>query len=277
MASLILLLLFLPLWFSALFVALTFPLAWLVFPGGGSRGPQDTLASRLAGGLLVLGMEWVATCWVVLAFPYRNFKNRGPRRRLPAGRVPVALVPGHSENALSLFFLERRLDRALRLPVRSFSPGRYYGSLEKIAEAFAGQILEWMGEIGAERIDLVGHSQGGLVARLLAEGGPLKGKVRKVVTLGTPHLGSALAVLLPGRNARQMRRGSAFLERLNERKPPRGVDFTGICSTHDNLILPWHCGLSPRGDNFILRYRGHLTLLMSPEVVRLVARELIGE
>ena len=121
---------------------------------------------------------------------------------------------------------------------------------------------------------LVGHSQGGLVARHLVELGRFEGQVRCLITLGAPHLGSALARLLPGRNSRQMRRGSFYLERLNERSPPAGVRFAGICSTHDNIVLPWHCALSPRGDNFILRYRGHLSLLFSKEVVRLIAREL---
>ncbi len=275
MAIAILIIVFLPVWFAALFVMLTFPLAWWVFPGGGSRGPQDTLASRVLGGALVVLAEWAATAWVILAFPYRFHRNAGPRRRLQPGRVPVVILPGHSENALTMFFLERRLDRALRVPVRALSPARYYGRLERLADEYKVQIVQWMEEIGADRVDLVGHSQGGVLARHLAEAGLLEGKVRTVITLGTPHLGSALAVMLPGRNARQMRRGSAFLEALNAGNRPPGVQFAGICSTHDNLVLPWHCGLSPRGDNYIIRYRGHLTLILSKEVVRLIVQELV--
>ena len=50
--------------------------------------------------------------------------------------------------------------------------------------------------------------------------------------------------------------------------------IVGISSTHDNLVLPWNCALSPRGDNFIIRYRGHLSLIFSREVLRIIVREL---
>jgi len=274
MATAFLLIVLFPLWFAAVLVGLTYPIAFWVFPGGGSRGPQDTLARRISGGLLALAMEWLATSWVIMAFPYRFFLNRGGRWRLEEGRAPVVVLPGHSENALTLFFLERRLQRALRRPVRALSPLRYCGGIERLAEEFRVQIEAWLNEVGAERVHLVGHSQGGLIARTLVERGPLRERVGCVVTLGAPHLGSVLAPLLPGRNARQMRRGSFFLEKLNSGSPADGVRVCGICSTHDNLVLPWHCGLSPRGDNFILRYRGHLTLLFSGEVVRIAAREV---
>ena len=274
MAWIVLLIVTLPIWFAALFVAITYPIAWLIFPSGGTHGPHDTLASRLAGSALSLLAEWWATAWVVMAFPYRFYRNGGARRGLARGKVPVVLLPGHSENALSLLFLERWIERSLRVPVRALSPERYLGDLDRIADEFGEQIHQWMKSLGAERVDLVGHSQGGIIARRLADSADFQGKIRSVITVGSPHLGSALSRLMPGRNARQLRRGSGFLERLNETRPPKGVRFTGICSTHDNLVLPWHCGLSPRGDNFIIRYRGHLTLLFSREVVRLIVREL---
>ena len=184
------------------------------------------------------------------------------------------ILPGHSENALSVLFLQLRLERALGVPVRAFSPKRYFGDLGKIAEEFRVQIYTWMDQLGVEQVDLLGHSQGGIIARYLVESKLIQGHVSHVITLATPHLGSVLARLMPGRNAKQLRRGSAFIESLNQRNPPQDVRYIGICSTHDNLVLPWHCGLSPRGDNYIIRYQGHLTLLFSREVVEIIQREL---
>lgn len=52
-------------------------------------------------------------------------------------------------------------------------------------------------QIAANRIDLVGHSMGGVLARELAhEPGYGKGLIRRLVTLGTPHWGSPWANLL---------------------------------------------------------------------------------
>ena len=127
---------------------------------------------------------------------------------------------------------------------------------------------------GAREVVILGHSMGGLLARMLAEPDALGDKVKVVISVGTPSLGSAISRRGPGRNLRQMRRGSAFLEQLNARNQPKGLTNIGICSTHDAYVLPWHCALSPVGDNFILRFRGHLTLLFSHEVLRIVGKTL---
>jgi pimeloyl-ACP methyl ester carboxylesterase len=44
---------------------------------------------------------------------------------------------------------------------------------------------------GAGRADLIGHSNGGLVARAYVQSGGYAGDVRKLITLGTPHRGFA--------------------------------------------------------------------------------------
>jgi pimeloyl-ACP methyl ester carboxylesterase len=274
MGTILLVIVLVPLIGSAIVVGVTFPLAWWVFPGGGSRGPHDTLASRVIGLLLVVVAEYLATLWVAVTIPFRFMQPAPTRRRLYPDRVPVVLLPGYLENRLTLWLLKFRLERILSVPVRAMKPVRYFTSLETLALDYRRQIEAWMQELGAREVDMVGHSMGGLLARYLAESGQLSDRIRTVVTIAAPHLGSALAVLGLSRSLRQMRRGSAFLEKLNAGTAPEAVRMVGISSTHDNLILPWNCALSPRGDNFIIRYRGHLTLILSREVVRLIAREL---
>jgi pimeloyl-ACP methyl ester carboxylesterase len=276
MGTLLLVIVLVPLIGSAIFVALTFLLAWWVFPGGGSRGPHDTLASRVIGLVLVVLAEYLATVWVAVLIPFRFMQPAPTRRRLYPDRVPVVLLPGYLENRLTLWLLKFRLERVLGVPVRAMKPVRYFTGLETLALDYRRQIEEWMQEIGAREVNIVGHSMGGLLARYLAESGQLTDKIRTVVTIAAPHLGTALAVFGFSRGMRQMRRGSAFLEKLNTGTAPGAVRMVGISSTHDNLVLPWNCALSPRGDNFIIRYRGHITLIMSREVVKLIARELRG-
>jgi pimeloyl-ACP methyl ester carboxylesterase len=274
MGTLLFVIVLVPLIGSAIVVGVTFLLAWGVFPGGGSRGPHDTLASRVVGFGLVVVAEYLATLWVAVMIPFRFIEPAPTRRRLYPDRVPVVLLPGYFENRLTLWLLKYRLERVLSVPVRAMKPVRYFTGLETLALDYQRQIEAWMQEIGAREVDIVGHSMGGLLARYLAESGQLPDRIRTVVTIASPHLGSALAILGLSRSMRQMRRGSAFLEKLNTSTAPGAVRMVGISSTHDNLILPWNCALSPRGDNFIIRYRGHLTLIVSREVVRLIAREL---
>ena len=111
-------------------------------------------------------------------------------------------------------------------------------------------------------IDVVAHSQGGLVARAaLARPGPPP--VATVVTLGTPHQGAHLATTLahtahsargaaaqaaagrvrpvgldPGSaSVRQLAAGSAFLRRLNAEPLPAGVRFTSIAARADAVVV----------------------------------------
>jgi pimeloyl-ACP methyl ester carboxylesterase len=274
MGSVLLTIILLPVILAAAAVAVTFLLAWLVFPGGGSRGPNDTLASRIVGIILAVIMEWLATVWVIMVIPARAWRPRQSRRRLSPDRVPVALLPGMCENALTMSILARWLERTLGVPVRVLRPVRYFTGVEVLALDYRRQVEAWLEELGAERADLVGHSLGGLLARHLVERGGFSAKIRVVVTIATPHLGSALAALGPYRIMRQMRRGSAYLESLNSGPTSTEARIVGISSTHDNLVLPWNCALSPRGDNFIIRYRGHMSLIFSREVLRIIVREL---
>jgi len=276
MGTLLLVIVLVPLIGSAVFVGVTFLLAWWVFPGGGSRGPHDTLASRVFGLVLVVVAEYLATVWLVVMIPFRFMQPAPTRRRLYPDRVPVVLLACYLGNRLTMWLMKYRLERVLGVPVRALKPVRYFTGLETHALDYRRQIEAWMQELGASEVDIVGHSMGGLLARYLAESGQMAGKIRTVVTIAAPHLGSALAFFGLSRSMRQMRRGSAFLEKLNSGTAPGAVRMVGISSTHDNLVLPWNCALSPRGDNFIVRYRGHLTLIMSREVVKLIARELRG-
>ncbi|MBN2496989.1 MAG: alpha/beta fold hydrolase [Deltaproteobacteria bacterium] len=278
MGTVVLLLICAPLIIAGLMVAITFPLAWWVFPSAGRRedkGDDDTLAGRLAGGAFTLAVEWAASVWVILSVLFRFvMRPLFPPAGLRPTVVPVLLLPGYLENALTMHWLARKLERRLQAPVQALSPAEYLVSLERMAEDYQAQILDYLEAAGVKQVDLVGHSMGGLLARLLLEQTELRGRIRSVITLGTPHLGTAVARLAFGRNMRQMRRGSAFLEQLNARIRQTDVHFVGICSVHDSYVLPWRCALAPFGENHVLRYCGHLTLLVSGRVAQIVAREL---
>jgi pimeloyl-ACP methyl ester carboxylesterase len=65
-----------------------------------------------------------------------------------------------------------------------------------LADLLAGIVAEWPVEV--EQVALVGHSMGGLVARSGAhqaagEGAAWIGRVRHIVSLGSPHMGAPLA------------------------------------------------------------------------------------
>jgi hypothetical protein len=80
---------------------------------------------------------------------------------------------------------------------------------------------------------------GGLVIRSYLSNDVARSKVRRVITLGSPHAGSKLAVLGVGRAAQEMKPDSPFLEALNQsiQVPEKGLLCT-IYTILDNMVLP---------------------------------------
>ncbi len=61
-----------------------------------------------------------------------------------------------------------------------------------------GKVIDCLHEKSGQKVIIVGHSMGGLVARQALSEGGREAKVSRVITLGTPHSGSIAAMLLGG-------------------------------------------------------------------------------
>lgn len=125
----------------------------------------------------------------------------------------------------------------------------------------------------AARVDVVGHSLGGLIARYWAQELGGARRLDRLVTLATPHHGTTNARLLD--QARDMRPGSELLERLEAtRKTLDGVRVTTIAARDDFMVVPSHNALLEGSDAHHLDEVGHNGLLFSPRVFALVADAL---
>jgi len=104
---------------------------------------------------------------------------------------------------------------------------------------------------------------GGLAARayLRRHGGAT---VARVITIDTPHAGTLFAGLGHGANARQMRRGSAFLQALAS--TPEPVPFVCLASQHDNLIVPRASQVLAGAEAIWFDCTGHLAMSASEDV-----------
>lgn len=123
-------------------------------------------------------------------------------------------------------------------------------------------------------LDLVAHSMGGLVVRLvLAEDFELARRVRRVVTLGTPHHGTALLrVFRLGPAYRMMSLGSELLRDLPTiRQSAPQAEVTTVASHHDFIAYPVECTHLEDARQVTLDGVSHLGLLVEDEVLDLVA------
>lgn len=191
--------------------------------------------------------------------------------RLPPGRRPVLLVHGYMCNRGLWWWLRRRL-RVQGIAVATVDLEPPLAGIDQFAEALHGRIEQLVAETGADRVDIVAHSMGGLAARAyLRRYGT--GRVARLVTLGTPHRGTRLAYLGPGRNAREMQPDSPWL-RLLDAAGPSPVRTACIWSTHDEIVAPQDSGRLAGAREFVVHGRGHLALAFSPAVAAIVVGEL---
>jgi pimeloyl-ACP methyl ester carboxylesterase len=123
------------------------------------------------------------------------------------------------------------------------------------------------------RIDLVCHSLGGLVARVYLQELGGSRRVDRCVTLGTPHRGTYNSYWAWSRVGAELRPDSPLLSRLQaSRSNASGVRFVAIVAGSDNLVVPRV--FANYEHEVHIADLGHVSLLFSPRVLRLIADHL---
>jgi triacylglycerol lipase len=112
------------------------------------------------------------------------------------------------------------------------------------AQELAAYVQNVLKLTGANKVDLIAHSMGGLSARYYIKFLGGVNYVDDYVSLGTPQHGTLLAdiPLLPllSAGAIEMRPGSTFLTKLNNGdETPGSVSYTSIYSYIDELVFPY--------------------------------------
>ncbi len=122
---------------------------------------------------------------------------------------------------------------------------------------------------------LLCHSMGGLVARAWLRSAQDDTRVHRVITIGTPHQGTALADFAYSPNGRQMQLGGDWLELLkSSESPQRAALFTCWYSNCDNIVFPAHAATLPGADNRLLPGVAHVEMATHPKVVQVCLDEL---
>ncbi len=184
--------------------------------------------------------------------------------RLPTGRRVLVLIHGFGCNRGAWWWLRSRLENA-GYAVATLNLEPPYIEIDHYVAALAARIEAACSESGADRVTLVGHSMGGLVARAYLEQVGTD-RVEAVVTLATPHSGSLLARLGIGANSRQMEYNSPWLKALSRQHP--AVPMVSVRNSHDNFVMPQDSQRFPPAEDIELPALGHLAILFSPRALR---------
>ncbi len=197
---------------------------------------------------------------------------------IEAAGTPILLVHGIVDNRSIFGPLRASLHRRGFGRVLSFSYGPLPSDVREAAERLREALEEVCEETGHDKIHLVGHSLGGLIARYCVQRLGGHERVHTLVTLGTPHLGTNAAKVLPLPLLKQLRPGSTLLNELAAPAPEVSTRFVAFWSDLDEVIHPQrnaqleHPDL--RASNVPVHGVGHLTLPIDGRVARELARLL---
>jgi pimeloyl-ACP methyl ester carboxylesterase len=191
----------------------------------------------------------------------------GPPARAfgPSDRTPLLLVHGYLCNRGLWWHVARRLAaRGYRVHTIDLEPP--LGDIDDYGRQIDRRIEEVRAANGGRAPILIGHSMGGLAIRACMRArGPVG--VRGVVTLGTPHGGTALAPWGLGLNAFSMRLAGPWLLALAQGEGSGfPIPVVSIYSSHDNFVSPPEAARLVGATNVRVVGVGHLAMAFSRRV-----------
>ncbi|MBP3079433.1 Extracellular esterase EstB precursor [Streptomyces sp. ADI96-15] len=199
---------------------------------------------------------------------------------------PIVLLHGFADNRSVFVLLRRALLRdadgtARRRTVVSLNYSPLTCDIRAAAESLGRHVEEVRRRTGADRVDVVGHSLGGLIARYHVQRLGGDAVVRTLVTLGTPHSGTRVARPADVHPiVRQMRPGSPVIEELGRPAPGCRTRFVAVRSDLDQIMVPTSTARLDHPDlrveNVLVTGIGHLALPVHPTVTSLVREALAG-
>jgi len=207
---------------------------------------------------------------------------------------PIVVVAGLMEDRktvapLADFLKSKGFDVTVYVP-----PGLGFGDINVYAEAVGKIVQDVRERTGADEVDLIGHSQGGVTARRYAQIAGPEAPVHTLLSMGSPQQGTdygALANILVAmglldgiQGAKQLIVGSTFLNELNERSDPTPGDtrYVAIGTRLDQVTKPVARSAIPGGEHVVMqeacpgRNVGHFGLLSDAWVQQVVLSVLAG-
>ena len=225
-----------------------------------------------------------------LGYLQLNFGSGSVKRRddFDPTAHPVLLLHGWAATRRVMSLLERRLRRE-GYGVFSVHLGGLFDNYNSkgipgLANLVAGKIEKLRQRHDLGKISIVAHSEGGLIARYYVKRLLGHRNMRTLITLGSPHAGTVMAIGgifalgIISRSIWQMTPFSPFIRNLKQGEWPEDVKLVSIYSRSDWMSPYPSCLLEPRGRPYVKNVEvenvSHAELLFSRAVYNAVRKEL---
>ena len=229
--------------------------------------PRRTLISTLGSAAREL---WLVAWTQPFLIWFQFFASR---MGTGGGTVPVVLVHGYFQNRVDFLYLARRLRAGGSGPIYAcnfFWPQ----SLERSSDDVRSFIARVLAETGAERVDLLTHSSGGLFALDIMDNSPEV--VRRAVLIALPGRGVPWRGPVLGRSGSQLRDTSSY--QASRDSDAGDTPALSIYSAHDNVVHPASTSLisGSAAVNHEVSGLGHLAVLFDRHVADEACRFLLA-
>ncbi len=201
--------------------------------------------SELDGGSKLKGMvlsgllsSITSVILIMVWYPLGLIRRLWLPQEICAGRPVIILTHGLYHNPSAWLLFRRRLRRAGFKNIFIMNYGSFFTSFEQTLKKFEKFVADAQKKVPNQPVYLIGHSLGGLLSRVYAEKSGGATVPAAVITLGSPHQGSKIAVFaLSNLAASLIYRGPLFakIESGAERLPCTGI---ALISPVDNMVLP---------------------------------------
>ncbi len=159
---------------------------------------------------------------------------------------PVLVVPGYGGSTDSVEPLVAALEQDGRDATVVELAGDGTGDLRTQAQVLADAAEAAVARTGAESVDVVGYSAGGVIARLWVRDFGGASVARRVVTLGSPHHGTDVAGIAGDitpdscpTGCQQLSPNNELIRRLNAGdETPVGPVFVSVWTVFDEVVTP---------------------------------------
>lgn len=237
--------------------------AWL-----GGIQVLNSLAPRLPTPM-ARTIHWThAMTFECLAYFPVIFLHFVPSREKISGKgKPILLVHGYLNHSSVWTFQKRKFEKGGFGPIYTITLRHPFRSIRTYAEKVKIKAEAIAAETGRKDLILIGHSMGGLVSSLYATTLAAPGTVTDVITIGSPFVGTPMARIALGQNAREMEPNSPFLQQLLiAMAKNRQIRFHHIATKTDQLVIPGQSAVIKENPHFIYEDIGHAGLLYSTRV-----------
>lgn len=229
-----------------------------------------------------LFIEAACTLFYFLMIPFANVIGNSTTTSSNVKTPPILLIHGFLHNRTDWLWFRHHLQSidgvgsifTINLLPNTKSIAQHAVDVEK-------KIQKIKNITGVDKIILIGHSRGGLVASYYTEHLAPAETVMSVVSIGTPFSGTKLSAFGLSENVKEMTPNAPILAQLKENIQHSKVPYYQIASKLDNMIIPWHSAcpwqFRTSQNTLVLEHTGHLGLLLSPRVISQVVEWIFKE